>query len=48
MDYRPAGWRRTPPDLHGNLRLPAWLTADEQLWLVIPLLFRDRVEVFSC
>ena len=36
-------WRRTP-QIYGNLELPAWLAADEQLWLVIPLLFRDRVE----
>ncbi|PLW81541.1 PEP-CTERM system histidine kinase PrsK [Kineobactrum sediminis] len=36
-------WHSTP-DLYGDLQLPEWLVRDQQLWLVIPLLFRDRVE----
>lgn len=36
-------WRRNP-DSYENLQLPAWLQNDKQLWLIIPLIFRDRLE----
>lgn len=36
-------WRRAP-DLYGDIPLPAWLREDTQLWLIIPLVFRDRVQ----
>lgn len=36
-------WRRTP-DMYDNLQLPEWLQNDDQLWLVIPLIFRDRLQ----
>ena len=35
---------REKPDLYQGLALPAWLQADEQLWLIIPLVFRDSLE----
>ena len=34
-------WRRAP-DLYENLELPEWLQNDDQLWLIIPLMFGDR------
>lgn len=36
-------WRRTP-DLYGNLSLPLWLQENDQLWLIIPLIFGDHLE----
>lgn len=36
-------WRRSP-DSYKDLQLPAWLQEDEQIWLVIPLIFRDRLQ----
>lgn len=36
-------WRRTP-DVYEDLQLPTWLRNDQQLWLVIPLVFRDRLQ----
>lgn len=36
-------WRRTP-DVYENLQLPDWLQKDDQLWLIIPLIFRDRLQ----
>jgi putative PEP-CTERM system histidine kinase len=36
-------WRRSP-DIYENLELPAWLQQEEQIWLVIPLIFRDRLQ----
>jgi putative PEP-CTERM system histidine kinase len=36
-------WRRMP-DSYEKLQLPVWLQEDEQLWLIIPLIFRDRLE----
>lgn len=36
-------WRRSP-QTYDRLVLPAWLQASEQIWLIIPLVFRDRVE----
>ena len=36
-------WRRTP-EMYENLELPAWLQTDEQLWLIIPLVFRDHLQ----
>ena len=36
-------WRRAP-DLYADLELPDWLRQDPILWLVIPLVFRDRLE----
>ena len=35
---------REKPDLYEGLELPPWLGADEQLWLIVPLVFRDSVE----
>jgi putative PEP-CTERM system histidine kinase len=35
---------RSAPDLYVDLQLPAWLQQDETLWLIIPLVFRDRLE----
>lgn len=35
-------WRRTP-DVYESLELPAWLQNDDQLWLIIPLFFRDHL-----
>ncbi|MEQ9465024.1 MAG: PEP-CTERM system histidine kinase PrsK, partial [Haliea sp.] len=36
-------WQRAP-DLYEGLELPDWLRQDPTLWLVIPLVFRDRLE----
>jgi putative PEP-CTERM system histidine kinase len=36
-------WRRTP-DIYEDLELPEWLQRDEQLWLIIPLVFRDHLQ----
>ena len=36
-------WRRAP-DIYENLKLPAWLQKDEHVWLIIPLIFRDRLQ----
>ncbi|MFN2287528.1 MAG: XrtA/PEP-CTERM system histidine kinase PrsK [Chromatocurvus sp.] len=36
--------RRQSPDLYEGLALPEWLEADEDLWLIIPLLFGERLE----
>ena len=36
-------WRQNP-DIYEELQLPKWLQEEETLWLVIPLVFRDRVE----
>lgn len=36
-------WRRVP-DLYGDLQLPPWLLQETQLWLIIPLVFRERIE----
>lgn len=36
-------YRRTP-DLYTDLQLPQWLEQDTSLWLIIPLLFRDRLD----
>ncbi|MEZ5490807.1 MAG: PEP-CTERM system histidine kinase PrsK [Gammaproteobacteria bacterium] len=36
-------WRRSS-DLYKDLELPEWLHNDDQLWLVIPLVFRDQVQ----
>ena len=36
-------WRRTP-DVYEGLELPVWLQKDEQLWLIIPLVFRDYLQ----
>ena len=36
-------WRQSP-DLYSELELPEWLRQDPVLWLVIPLVFRDRLE----
>lgn len=36
-------WRRTP-DIYNNLQLPLWLQKDEQLWLLIPMVFRDHLQ----
>jgi putative PEP-CTERM system histidine kinase len=36
-------WRRSPR-IYDQLELPAWLQTSEQIWLIIPLVFRDRVE----
>jgi putative PEP-CTERM system histidine kinase len=36
-------WRRTP-EIYGDLVLPDWIRDDRQLWLIIPLMFRERVE----
>lgn len=36
-------WRRTP-EIYGSLELPDWLQRDEQLWLIIPLVFRDHLQ----
>lgn len=35
--------RRRDPDLYEGLELPPWLDAGD-LWLIIPLVFRDRLE----
>jgi len=36
--------RERRPDLYEGLELPRWIEEDRSLWLIIPLLFRDRVE----
>ena len=36
--------RREHPDLYETLELPPGVEGDEQLWLIIPLVFRDRLE----
>jgi len=36
-------WRRAP-DTYENLQLPAWLRDDDQIWLIIPLILRDRLQ----
>jgi len=36
-------WRQAP-DRYDNLILPAWLRDDVSLWLIVPLVFRDRLE----
>lgn len=36
-------WRRTP-DVYENLELPQWLQQDKQLWLIIPLVFREHLQ----
>ncbi|MEZ5556102.1 XrtA/PEP-CTERM system histidine kinase PrsK [Haliea sp.] len=36
-------WRASP-DVYVDLQLPRWLRQDESLWLIIPLVFRDRLE----
>lgn len=36
--------RERSPDLYAGLELPQWLETDRSLWLIIPLMFRDRVE----
>ncbi|MFA5631062.1 MAG: XrtA/PEP-CTERM system histidine kinase PrsK [Porticoccaceae bacterium] len=36
-------WRQAP-DRYDNLVLPAWLRDDRSLWLIVPLVFRDRLE----
>jgi|TARA_R100000005_G_scaffold87841_1_gene57310 putative PEP-CTERM system histidine kinase len=36
-------WRASP-DVYVDLQLPPWLRQDESLWLIIPLVFRDRLE----
>ena len=36
-------WRHSP-DLYGDLEMPGWLRQDPTIWLVIPLVFRDRLE----
>ncbi|MEX1198481.1 MAG: XrtA/PEP-CTERM system histidine kinase PrsK [Pseudohongiellaceae bacterium] len=32
------------PDIYTGLQLPAWLQKNEPLWLIIPLIFRDRLQ----
>ncbi len=36
-------WRNRP-ELYEDLVLPEWLQKDEQLWLIIPLVFRDQLQ----
>lgn len=36
-------WRRSP-DLYTDLQLPAWIIAERNYWLIVPLVFKDRVE----
>lgn len=36
-------WRNTP-EAYENLELPDWLHQDKQLWLIIPLVFRDHLQ----
>jgi putative PEP-CTERM system histidine kinase len=36
--------RRLNPDMYEGLALPEWLEADPSLWLVIPLVFGERLE----
>lgn len=36
-------WQRTP-DLYTDLQLPPWIIRERGLWLIVPLVFRDRVE----
>ena len=36
-------WRRSP-EVYEDLELPAWLQDDNQLWLIIPLMFRDQLQ----
>jgi len=36
-------WRRTP-NSYGALSLPLWLQQERALWLIVPLVFRDRLE----
>lgn len=35
-------WREQP-QVYGNLALPQWLSENSELWLLVPLVFRDRV-----
>ena len=35
---------RLQPDVYADLQLPDWLQEDKQLWLIIPLVFRDRLQ----
>lgn len=36
-------WRRSP-DLYTDLQLPGWISAESNYWLIVPLVFKDRVE----
>ncbi|WOJ95069.1 PEP-CTERM system histidine kinase PrsK [Congregibacter variabilis] len=36
-------WRKSP-DIYGDLDLPLWLRDSRELWLIVPLLFREELE----
>ncbi len=36
-------WHRTP-DVYNDLELPQWIQADPSLWLIVPLVFQERLE----
>lgn len=36
-------WHRIP-DLYTDLQLPGWLISEHSYWLIVPLVFKDRVE----
>lgn len=36
-------WRHTP-DLYMDLQLPRWISEEHSYWLIVPLVFKDRLE----